>query len=113
MTAARVLEEFDHMMQRAESAAIGLDGEALGSITEEIEGWSQLLVKMNPDKEFLLHVRDGMVRFRELCRFVGDTMHDAFLSASGGPSQESKQGYGGNAKVESRRTQAVLLKQYG
>ena len=49
MTAARVMEEFDDMMERAESAAIGLNGPVLGEITLEIEGWSEKLEKMNPD----------------------------------------------------------------
>ena len=113
MTAARVMEEFDDMMERAESAAIGLNGPVLGEITLELEGWSEKLEKMNPDKDFLQHVRDGMVRFREICRFVGDTMHDAFLSATAGPDHETKQMYGGNAKLGPRKAEAVLFKNYG
>mgnify|MGYP006181034979 FL=1 len=113
MTAARVMAEFDDLMERAESAALGLNGPELGSITTEIEGWSLKLEKMSPDKEFLMHVRSGMVRFREICRFVGDTMQDAFASATAGPGNETKKMYGGNAKLDSRRAEAVLLRQYG
>ena len=113
MTAARVKAEFDDLMERAESAAIGLNGPALGEITTEIESWSLKLQKMNPDQEFLMHVRTGMVRFREICRFVGDTLQDAFMSATAGPGHETKKMYGGNAKLDSRRSEAVLLRQYG
>lgn len=113
MTAARVLAEFNDLMERAETAAIGLNGPELGEITTEIEGWSDKLQRMDPDQEFLVHVRSGMVRFREICRFVGDTMHDAFQSATAGPEQETKKMYGGNAKLDSRKAEAVLLRQYG
>jgi len=113
MTAARVMAEFDDLMERAEAAAIGLNGPELDTITTEIEGWSLKLQKMSPDKEFLTHVRSGMVRFREICRFVGDTMQDAFMSATAGPGHETKKMYGGNAKLGARRSEAVLLRQYG
>ena len=105
-------EDFDDLMERANEAAVTLDAKTLDLVTESIDSWSTKLREIEPNEEFLTHVRAGLVQFRELCRFVGETLHDAMASADGSP-EPTKSPYSKQGKVGMRRAGPVLLKQYG
>ena len=106
-------EDFDELMERANQAAVRLDAKTLDTVTDAIDSWSVKLREIEPNEEFLTHVRGGLVHFRELCRFVGETLHDAMASASEEGAEPGKNSYSAQGKVGMRRTGPVLLKQYG
>ena len=106
-------EDFDDLMERANEAAVRLDAKTLDIVTDAIDSWSTKLREVEPNEEFLTHVRAGLVHFRELCRFVGETLHDAMTSASSEGEEPTKSAYSKPGKVGMRRAGPVLLKQYG
>ena len=106
-------EDFDELMERAHEAAVRLDAKGLDVVTEAIDTWGTKLREIEPNEEFLNHVRAGLVRFRELCRFVGETLHDAMASAAPGVQDPMRSPYSAQGKVDMRRAGPVLLKQYG
>jgi len=106
-------EDFDELMERANEAAVRLDAKGLDLVTEAIDAWGVKLREIEPNEEFLTHVRAGLVRFRELCRFVGETLHDAMASAAPGAQEPTRSSYSAQGKVGMRRAGPVLLKQYG
>ena len=106
--------QFDELMKTGEKAAASLDGASLERVTIGLAEWEQKLAKEQVDEDFLNYVRKKMVRYREICGFVAETMYNALVYASQGSTEApAKRGYGKNGYQESALAQPVLMKTYG
>lgn len=106
--------QFDELIKSGERAAASLDGAALEKVTNGLAQWEEALVKTEVDEDFLNYVRKKIVRYREICGFVAETMYNALVYASQGSTDgPTKTGYGKNGHQEPAVAQPVLMKTYG
>ena len=106
--------QFDELMKSGEKAAASLDGSMLEKVTVGLAEWEQKLSTSQVDEDFLNYVRKKIVRYREICGFVAETMYSALVYASQGtPDGQVKTGYGRNGYQQSATAQPVLMKTYG
>ena len=106
--------QFDELMNTGEKAAASLDGASLEQVTAGLAVWEEQLAKSQVDEDFLNYVRKKIVRYREICGFVAETMYNALVYASQGTAEvPAKRGYGKNGYQESAIAQPVLMKTYG
>ena len=106
--------QFDELMTSGERAAASLDGATLEKVTVGLAQWEEKLSTSEVDEDFLKYVRKKIVRYREICGFVAETMYNALVYASQGTTDgPAKTGYGKNGYQESVVAQPVLMKTYG
>ncbi len=83
-TQEQLRAELDALLDSGERAAVLLDGDELDETSASLESWAGRLKGLKVDEDFLRHARERVWRYREMCSFVGETMHGAMIAAGGG-----------------------------
>ena len=94
--------QFDELMKSGEKAAASLDGSMLEKVTVGLAEWEQKLSKSQVDEDFLNYVRKKIVRYREICGFVAETMYSALVYASQGTPDGQAVSHARQVKQRSR-----------
>jgi len=106
--------EFDDLLESGEVAAASLDSDSLQRVTEKLGQWADELEEFPVDDIYLRYVRDRMIRYRDICGFVAETIYSALVYASqensGGPPSGA---YGKRGLEEVCDVAPVLMKTYG
>lgn len=106
--------QFDELLNSGEKAAACLDGDALEKVTQGLAAWEDKLAQSTVSEDFLHYVRQKMLRYREICGFVAETMYSALVFASqGSDAPPSQAGYGKQGYKQSAIAKPVLMKTYG
>jgi len=107
---SNLTQHLDTILRDAERAALRVDRAAMEQAAGEIDRWYEALRLAPPPAAELQEIRARLAHYRDLCQFVGDTLHEALTAAC-----ETAAGaacYAGNGKL-SEGAEPALLKRYG
>jgi hypothetical protein len=101
--AAASAQEIDRILARGLQAATNLDAAALEQTIAELLAWQSSDEPLRLSAEQLTDARSEISRFRELCRFLYDSLNRALFG---------DESYGERGAVQSTE-RPVLLEKYG
>lgn len=106
----RARAEFDALVQEATQAAATLQGSELDAALAALDEWVNGLPPHLRVESLLKDIRVGLVRFRRLCSFLGESLGAALNHAAGDATPH--RGYGRSGALQGARARG-LLKGYG
>ena len=115
-TDSNLRRQLDELLQAGEKAAALFDGAGLDQVSQRLAQWEAKFEAAEPDKEFLLYVRDKISRYRDVCGFFAQTMYATLVYASQcneDAATEAGSKYSKEGTKEPSSVQPILMKTYG